>query len=78
MSHRVKENMDDHRNNLFEVSCIQAHKLEQPMANNGSGFYVMWVMHQYLGGSSKEGNKMVSKLPISCISVNSITHYSLG
>jgi hypothetical protein len=45
--------------------------LEQLMANNKCGFYLMWAMHQYLGRSTNERSEMMSMLPISCISVNS-------
>jgi hypothetical protein len=79
MSHRVKENIDGHKNNLFEPYTMKAHTLEQPVANNECRFCVMWAMHQYLGESTTEGNKMVCMFLISCISVNSTKkHYLFG
>jgi hypothetical protein len=77
MSHSVKENMDGDRMIQFEAHCMEAHTLEQPMANNECGFYVMWAMHQYLGGNMTEGNQMVCMLHISCISVNSTKHTTI-
>jgi len=56
----------------WEVDHMPMESLEQPMANNKCGFYVMWTKYQYLSRSTEEGNnKMVCMLPISCISVNS-------
>jgi hypothetical protein len=53
---------------------MEAHTLEQPIANKECRFYVTGTMQQYLGMSTTEGNKMVCMLPISCILVNSTKH----
>jgi tryptophan-rich sensory protein len=40
------------RKNPFKVEEMQMKTLEQPMANNECGFYIMWAMLYYLGGRS--------------------------
>jgi hypothetical protein len=37
---------------------MEAHTLEQPIANKECRFYVMGTMQQYLGMSTTEGNKI--------------------
>ena len=76
MSHNVKENMEGmNRFNLFKVDHMSMETLEQSMANNKCGLYVMWPKHVYLGGSTSEESKMVCMLHISYISTNSTKHY---
>jgi len=59
--------MDVDRMIQFKAHNMEAHTLDQPVANNEGGFYVMWAMHQYLGGNMTEGNQMVCMLHISYV-----------
>ena len=73
VAHSVMKNMDGNRWTQFDVDYMQMETLQQPMANNKCGFYMMWAMHVYRG-SKREGNKMVCSFLISCILVNSTKH----
>jgi hypothetical protein len=71
MWHSVQERMIGGRKNPFKVEEMQMKTLEQPMANNECGFYIMWAVLYYLGGRSSHVDTLVCMLPISFISVNS-------
>ena len=60
----------------FEVFRMEMDTLEQPMANNECGFYIMWTMYHYIGGKTKTSDELVCILPISCISIKQITVFS--
>jgi hypothetical protein len=38
----------------FQVFRMEMDTLEQPMANNECGFYVMWAMYHYIGRKTKK------------------------
>jgi hypothetical protein len=46
------------RTTKFQVDYVPLRTLEQPMANNKCGFYVMWAMLQYLGGKMSYANEL--------------------
>lgn len=54
----------------FKVEVMDLTHLEQPMGNNECGFYVMWVMLQYVGGKAIKQDQFVCIIPISFVSVN--------
>jgi hypothetical protein len=49
----VKAQVDGLSAAPFEVFRMEMESLEQPMANNKCGFYVMWAMYRYIGGKQK-------------------------
>ena len=73
-----------HWGNPFSVSVMEdLPKIDQPAGNNECGFYVMWAMLVYFGGSPKEGNKIVSSPSIFycfvsrlCMSISFCFNYS--
>ena len=52
------------------VKVVEGKYMSQPAGNNECGFYVMWAMLRYIGGKSKEADKLVCIIPISFMSVN--------
>ena len=48
----------------FKVVEIEEKYLKQPAGNNEYGFYVMWAMLRYIGGTSEEADKLVCIIPI--------------
>ena len=57
----------------FKVLEMEGKYLKQPAGNNECMFYVMWAMLRYIGGKSKEADKLVCIIPISFMSVNNST-----
>ena len=57
----------------FKVVKMEGKYLKQPTGNNECGFYVIWAMLRYIGGKSKEVDKLVCIIPISFMSVNNST-----
>ena len=57
----------------FKVVEMEGEYLKQPAGNNECGFYVMWAMLHYIGGKSKETDKLVCIIPISFMFVNNST-----
>jgi hypothetical protein len=53
----------------FKVVKMEGKYLSQPAGNNECGFYVMWAMLRYIGGKSKEADKLVCIILISFMSV---------
>ena len=58
---------------LFKVVEMEGKYLSPPVGNNECGFYEMWAMLRYIGGKSKEADKLVCIIPISFMSVNNST-----
>ena len=57
----------------FKVVEMEGKYLKLPAGNNECGFYVMWAMLCYIGGKSKEADKLVCIIPILFMSVNNST-----
>ena len=57
----------------FKVVEMEGKYLSQPAGNNKCGFYVMWAMLRYIGGKSKEADKLMCITLISFMSVNNST-----
>ena len=54
----------------FKVFEMEGKYLSQLAGNNECGFYVMWTMLCYIGGKSKEADRLVCIISISFLSVN--------
>ena len=54
----------------FGVVKMEGKYLKQPVGNNECGFYIMWAMLRYIGGKSKEADKLVCIISISFMFVN--------